>query len=430
MQHNIDKDDRIEGTFQLYSPPFLFGYDRQPSLASSDHSHLRNSTFLTLFIIVQPPLSPPDPIMEHLECSEPLHLEQHLELWSKEVSKYFPHRCVKTLVTDVGGKSVCVTRFFRSINPPTIYEGETTSPEMIARYVSLIPVSTSGTLLFGHFNVWLTCDQTIRLLLGEREDHAILLCCFLMKLGLKVWLLFGSGIPHGRSAYVLTRDDTSLATPTYTIWDPVTGLSYSSMDSFSPLHKVYCLINDENIWVNVQSEELVRRTNFDVTQRSNWWPAFGRSVSAPSTSVQPDDIEYAITSPADVQLLQDKIEKYLKDSIMKWRPTSRTIWNRYCIATLRKLLPIMEREACGLKQPSNSDHLNELQHIFGSHKMCGFPISQPFTNIKAIIEAVKSTGVHNNESPDVEFALAVYVHPYPNDVLSVWVYAVSLVAQR
>lgn len=62
--------------------------------------------------------------------------------------------------------------------------------------------------------------------------------------------------------------------------------------------------------------------------------------------------------------------------------------------------------------------------------MCGFPISQPFTNIKAIIEAVKSTGVHNNESPDVEFALAVYVHPYPNDVLSVWVYAVSLVAQR
>lgn len=39
-----------------------------------------------------------------------------------------------------------------------IYEGETTTPEMIARYVSLIPVSTSGTLLFGHFNVWLTCD--------------------------------------------------------------------------------------------------------------------------------------------------------------------------------------------------------------------------------------------------------------------------------
>lgn len=90
----------------------------------------------------------------------------------------------------------------------------------------------------------------------------------------------------------------------------------------------------------------------------------------------------------------------------------------------------MEREACGLKQQSSSDHLNELQHVLASHKICGFPISQPFTNIRAIIEAVKSTGVHINESPNVEFALAVYVHSYPNDVLSVWVYAVSLVARR
>ncbi|XP_065204032.1 coiled-coil and C2 domain-containing protein 2A [Planococcus citri] len=314
---------QVEGTFQLYSPPFLLGYDRQVSLASSEQSHLRNSTFLTLFIIVQPPLSPPDPIMENLECSEPPYLEQYLELWAKEVSREVPHRPVKTLVTDGGGKSVCVTRFFRAISPPVIYENENTTPEMIARYVSLIPVSTSGALLFGHFNVWLTCDQTIRLLLGEREDHAILLCCFLMKLGLKAWLLFGNGIPHGHSAYVLTRHDAPLMTPVYNIWDSVTGLKYSSMDSFSPLHKVYCLINDENIWINIQKEELIRRTNFDVSQRSDWWPAFGKQIPPPTNSVQPDSIEYTFTSNTDVHLLQDKIEKYLRDSIMKWRPTSR-----------------------------------------------------------------------------------------------------------
>lgn len=131
---------QVEGTFQLYSPPFLLGYDRQVSLASSEQSHLRNSTFLTLFIIVQPPLSPPDPIMvsqfeyfpfdrssvpnviisiqENLECSEPPYLEQHLELWGKEVNREVPYRPVKTLVTDVSGKSVCVTRFFRAISPP------------------------------------------------------------------------------------------------------------------------------------------------------------------------------------------------------------------------------------------------------------------------------------------------------------------------
>lgn len=77
------------------------------------------------------------------------------------------------------------------------------------------------------------------------------------------------------------------------------------------------------IWINTQKEELIRRTNFDVSQRSDWWPAFGRQISPPVNSVQPDSIEYTLTSDTDVHLLQDKIEKFLRDSIMKWRPTSR-----------------------------------------------------------------------------------------------------------
>lgn len=74
-----------------------------------------------------------------------------------------------------------------------------------------------------------------------------------MNLGLKAWLLFGSGIPHGHSAYVLTRHDAPLTTSVYNIWDPVSGLKYSSMDSFSPLHRVYCLINDENVSTDTTS---------------------------------------------------------------------------------------------------------------------------------------------------------------------------------
>lgn len=51
----------------------------------------------------------------------------------------------------------------------------------------------------------------------------------------------------------------------------------------------------------------------------------------------------------------------------------------------------------------------------------------PFSEIRPIIDAVHSTGVHDVQTPNVEFALAVYVHPYPNNVLSVWVYLASLV---
>ncbi|RZF33113.1 hypothetical protein LSTR_LSTR011823 [Laodelphax striatellus] len=108
------------------------------------------------------------------------------------------------------------------------------------------------------------------------------------------------------------------------------------------------------------------------------------------------------------------------------------VWNRYCIVTLRKLLPSLEKASWSNEQTSTilQDHLLELNHILSSHKMCGFPLNFAYTKIEDIEEAVKGTGVHCYESLDVEFALAVYVHPYPCDILSVWVYVASLVRRR
>ena len=45
-----------------------------------------------------------------------------------------------------------------------------------------------------------------------------------------------------------------------------------------------------------------------------------------------------------------------------------------------------------------------------------------FTEIPPVSEAAFSTGVHAIEDPDVEFALAVHVHPYPQGVFSLWIY--------
>ena len=50
----------------------------------------------------------------------------------------------------------------------------------------------------------------------------------------------------------------------------------------------------------------------------------------------------------------------------------------------------------------------------------------PYTDPEAIADAVHATGVWENDSPGVDFALAVHIHPYPHSVLSVWVYVASL----
>jgi len=91
-------------------------------------------------------------------------------------------------------------------------------------------------------------QQVLRLLSGDSEDHAVLLCCFLMYLGKKAWLLLGVGIPHGPTAYVLTREEEQHSF-NYWLWDPASGHKYSIQDSFCPLQKVFCLINDENVSV-------------------------------------------------------------------------------------------------------------------------------------------------------------------------------------
>lgn len=58
--------------------------------------------------------------------------------------------------------------------------------------------------------------------------------------------------------------------------------------------------------------------------------------------------------------------------------------------------------------------------------MFGFPLNLPYVNTKSIISTVKATAVHVCDDPNVEFGLAVEVYAYPNNVISVWVFLVSI----
>ncbi len=62
--------------------------------------------------------------------------------------------------------------------------------------------------------------------------------------------------------------------------------------------------------------------------------------------------------------------------------------------------------------------------------MCGFPLNVGYQSADAVADAVRATNVHQNFDKDVEFALAVHVHPYCNNILSVWVYIASLIRTR
>lgn len=68
-----------------------------------------------------------------------------------------------------------------------------------------------------------------------------------------------------------------------------------------------------------------------------------------------------------------------------------------------------------------------------SYNLVGFPIHDHIAeaaSLKPLIERLKNTNIWLADGPKMQFALAAYVHPYPNNIASVWVYVAALYDAR
>ncbi|CAN8001529.1 unnamed protein product, partial [Ixodes hexagonus] len=438
-------NSKIEGTFRLDTPPVLLGYVHEVKPWSLVHDAPSVCTYISFYLTIEPGLQPPEVLRACCESTEASQLVQNAEQWQSALHSQHPQRFVKALAMDASGKWVFVPRFLRPLAPPeellvsatrrtsSIMEGAPPKDAMglVARFVSLIPTLSDSVFFPGLCDIWSTCDQFLQVLVGDEEEHAILLCNFFLHLGKEAYLLLGTGIPEGQTAYVLTREERGEQVG---IWNAVTGKRYSATDSYGPLQNVGCLVGRDNIWANIQKHQHPSRLSYNLSKANHWKPFFPKGKHQTELeSVQPSELVYEATDPAYVEQLQQKIEYVLKESIMNWRKRFRTSWNRYASQVLRKILPrkvcflfsaiLLESMAASL---SSTDDIQELSEILTTYKMSGFPLSMSFTDVDTVVENVLSTSVHLTEAKNAEFALAVHIHPYPSNVLAVWVYVAVL----
>ncbi|XP_058980735.1 coiled-coil and C2 domain-containing protein 2A [Musca domestica] len=429
----ILSQQKIDGVFELNNPKIVIGYKR-PSLDNITSSaetnimieqfpEIKESIRLWCYISVEPALELPSINTKCLECSELMEIRQCLSNWSMEAWEMKPDKFLEPMVCSAEGKRICITRLLQAIPPPI--DASENLLDSACRFVSLLSTPKSFDPCMSFSGVWMNNELLLDTTWGSSKDLGVLLCSYLLHLGLQCWLVLGLAYPYGQCAFVLFISDEEMQ-----FIDPCSGKRYSVKDVFCPLYQVKMVIGGNNFYLNIQSEHRVSMMNFNFSDSSCWLAGFNKRTPAPQGGFHAEGYKYRLSS--SIGELKYNIERKIMKKISSWRTMRKTVWNRAFQPRLLSILQAMEQSATFGSGSSYEElkYNNMLAAEFPNYKIFGFTLNYSYTNLNQISERIKSTGIHLNSNKNVEFSLAVHIHSYPNNVLSIWIFLISIVINK
>ena len=268
---------------------------------------------------------------------------QYADEWiaSLRKLKQCKNRPIRALVSDSEGIHVMATRFLAPIEPPGhIHQAAQSSPHhqeaimlSLLHFVSHIPFLHDGNKLGGKEDIWTTASEVMEIGAGDSEEHATILACYFMYLGINTYVLQCIGVREGECSYVLTVGGSGVADTQVRIWDPVVGQVHSVTDSTCEIRNVGIAFNQDNIWANVQPKGGPWTTSFDFKDVKKWRPFFSPRFPARRLgSIQSPPLYRSQPTPF-FEDLEKQLEKEIMDSISNARTREKrtfTLFNRRC----------------------------------------------------------------------------------------------------
>jgi centrosomal protein CEP76 len=185
------------------------------------------------------------------------------------------------------------------------------SPLHAARFISLIPFEREEAPGGLRNEIWHSMFTFATLAKGDAEDHAVLLCNLLIGYGMDAFVCLGTS-GDGSHAWVLTRGADLV------FWESITGQRMPVNDP--RVHRFYrtigCVFNGRSFYGNIQADDLVVNTNWDLENPSYWKACAPEMLS----QVVPVSRYLTLNPPrADSAANEIALEKVLKEVITQHR---------------------------------------------------------------------------------------------------------------
>ena len=294
------------------------------------------------------------------------------------------------------------------------------SPLQAARFVSLIPFERSENPGGTRNEVWYSMHTFLAKGKGDCEEHAVLLAGLLLGFGLDAYVCLGSS-GEGPHAWVVTLGSKVL------FWESLTGQRIPIDDP--RVHRFYrkvgCVFNHRTFYGNIQLDDIVANTCWDV-QNESMWKSMAADVLDRLIGVAK---QLPLAPPlGNVSIEEGKLENDLKKLISAYRERNDLIthWDDDLAYLLSPALVNYELDRIGGVTYGNEEFQQSIKrYVPEGHTFKAFPTQVLGLKANEIMGIISKNSVAidimQTRGDTVRFAFRIKVVAYPEEINAVWV---------